>query len=455
MNDTTNNSNSNLGDRNTGYYNTGHCNSGNCNSGSWNSGDYNSASSNSGSHNSGDHNSGDHNSNDYNSGDHNSGDHNSGDWNSGGYNSGNHNSGYFCSTDGPVMFFNKPWEGTHEQARKLIPYIQPPASYKWDSRKWKVTEVFPLAWAEMDDKTKQRFLNLPNFDPEVFLICTGVDVRKIQKPKTQPDAQMNNNTGGNMGTHNTNDHNTGVGNSGDHNTGNHNTGDHNSGDWNSGSYNSGGNNIGFWNSGHYNLGSRNSGVGNSGDHNSGNWNSGDYNSGDYNSGDYNTGYFCSIDGPVMFFNKPWKGTHKQARRLIPYVGLPMGCEWVSQEDMTDDEKHEGGYLHIHDQKVTEAFPLAWAKMGDRTKQRFLGLPNFDPEVFLACTGVDVTKTQTDIQEEAQTDIEKDLLLICQRVVDHFEAADNLMPDRRQAKERELVKAIEAAIATSNCKRLRQ
>ena len=66
--------------------------------------------------------------------------------------------------------------------------------------------------------------------------------------------------------------------------------------------------------------------------------------------------------------------------------------------MTDAEKASapahvttGGFLRILNRTVQEAFPLAWAKLDNETKQRFLNLPNFDAEKFLECTGVDVRK----------------------------------------------------------------
>jgi hypothetical protein len=66
--------------------------------------------------------------------------------------------------------------------------------------------------------------------------------------------------------------------------------------------------------------------------------------------------------------------------------------------MTDAEKvanpnHAtiGGYLRPSGLTIQEAFPLAWAKMDQETRQMFLDLPNFDAEKFLKCTGVDVRK----------------------------------------------------------------
>ena len=165
---------------------------------------------------------------------------------------------------------------------------------------------------------------------------------------------------------------------------------------NSGNRNSGNRNSGDWNSGDRNSGYMNSGDWNSGDRNSGNRNSGDRNSGDWNSGNLNSGYFCAETPAPSFFDKPFNGTREEAEGLIPYIELPMGCEWVPVDQMTDAEKasapaHKttGGFLRILRRTVQEAFPLAWAKMDAATKRRFIDLPNFDAEKFLKCTGVDV------------------------------------------------------------------
>jgi hypothetical protein len=172
---------------------------------------------------------------------------------------------------------------------------------------------------------------------------------------------------------------------------------------NSGFSNSGNLNSGDWNSGNRNSGNRNSGNLNSGYRNSGDWNSGyrnsgDWNSGDWNSGNRNSGFFCTETPAPIFFDKPFASTWEEAENLIPYIALPMGCEWVNAANMTDAEKESapahvttGGFLRILNRTVQEAFPLAWAKLDNETKQRFLNLPNFDAEKFLECTGVDVRK----------------------------------------------------------------
>lgn len=126
-------------------------------------------------------------------------------------------------------------------------------------------------------------------------------------------------------------------------------------------------------------------------HNTGYWNSGNRNSGDWNSG-----YFCAQEGPVYFFDRPADGmTHDQARNLIPHVDMPVGCQWVPESEMTDEEKAKhpkhkknGGYLKVLHKSIREAFPAAWEQMSEEKRQQFKSLPNFDADKFLAITGVD-------------------------------------------------------------------
>lgn len=163
--------NNNTGVENTGENNSGHWNSGYGNSGNWNSGDYN-------------------------SGHWNSGHRNSGDCNSGYGNSTNRSAGIFCSTESTVRMFNKEtnlkWDEIDhpnfdkfylnkwvsesemtEEEKKADPnfyvrggYLK---TYTWEDA-WK------NFWRETDEKNRQKFLNLPNFDPLVFKKITGLDV---------------------------------------------------------------------------------------------------------------------------------------------------------------------------------------------------------------------------------------------------------------------------------------
>jgi hypothetical protein len=182
----------NTGDCNTGNWNTGDGNTGDCNTGHWNTGDLNT---------------GDWNTGDCNTGDLNTGDLNTGNRNTGHLNTGNRNTGFFCTETPSPTFFDKPWTGgTHEQARELVPYVELSVGAKWtpteqmtDAEKkanpnhstiggfrqaqtLTIQQAFPLAWAKMDAATKQKFLDLPNFDAGKFFACTGVDVRKPAAP---------------------------------------------------------------------------------------------------------------------------------------------------------------------------------------------------------------------------------------------------------------------------------
>jgi hypothetical protein len=207
------------------------------------------------------------------------------------------------------------------------------------------------------------------------------------------------NSGGfNSGDFNSGDRNSGNCNSGDRNSGNFNSGDWNSGNFNSGDCNSGDRNSGNFNSGDWNSGNFNSGDCNSGDRNSGNFNSGDRNSGNFNSGDCNSGFFCTETQKPMFFDKKTDLSWEKALKLIPEFNLPVCCEWVRTEDMTEQEKQQypshattGGYLKSNPMPLKESFPIAWAKLSVDEKKKWLCLPNFDADKFLQITGVDVRK----------------------------------------------------------------
>jgi hypothetical protein len=193
----------NTGDWNSGNWNSGYGNSGNKNSGYGNSGDRNSGNRNSGYGNSGDRNSGYGNSGDRNSGYGNSGDRNSGNWNSGDWNSGygnstNRSAGIFNSKEGTVRMFNKETNLTWDEIdhpyfdefhlTKWIPEeemtegekIAEPEFYvrKGYLKTYSWEEAWANFWRDTDEENRQKFLNLPNFDAEVFKEITGIDVTK-------------------------------------------------------------------------------------------------------------------------------------------------------------------------------------------------------------------------------------------------------------------------------------
>ena len=39
-------------------------------------------------------------------------------------------------------------------------------------------EAWAIAWNTLDSSIKQQFLDLPNFDADIFLEITGIDVRQ-------------------------------------------------------------------------------------------------------------------------------------------------------------------------------------------------------------------------------------------------------------------------------------
>ena len=164
-------------------------------------------------------------------------------------------------------------------------------------------------------------------------------------------------------------------------------------------------NTGDWNTGNRNTGNRNTGNRNTGDCNTGNRNTGDCNTGDCNTGDwnkssFNTGCFMTEEQKIMFFNKPSDWTYNDwlrsdARYLLNRIPKNV-VEWIYSEDMTDEEKAEhpthettGGYLKVLDE--SDCGQLWWGSLSDRQKNIIKALPNFDPEIFEQCTGINVNE----------------------------------------------------------------
>ena len=139
-----------------------------------------------------------------NSGDRNSGNWNSGNWNSGDSNSGYRNSGAFCTEQNPTIYlFNKPtkmkvkeWENhqCYRVMRELLDFNLWIPSYKMTDKEklensfWETTEGYLKTitlkeawgnmWGNLSKENKKAFLDLPNFDAEIFEEITGIDVNK-------------------------------------------------------------------------------------------------------------------------------------------------------------------------------------------------------------------------------------------------------------------------------------
>ena len=182
------------------------------------------------------------------------------------------------------------------------------------------------------------------------------------------------------------------------NTGKDCTGLCNTGDWNTGDWNTGNRNTGDCNTGNRNTGNCNTGNCNTGDWNTGDWNTGNRNTGDWNSCNQSTGCFCTVQQPIMFFNKPstWSfedWLRSDARYLMNQIPKKV-VEWVYSKDMTDEEKsahpsHEttGGYLKVLDE--SECGQIWWDGLSEHNRNIIRALPNFDPDIFEQVTGIKI------------------------------------------------------------------
>lgn len=97
------------------------------------------------------------------------------------------------------------------------------------------------------------------------------------------------------------------------------------------------------------------------------------------------------------FNKP---TDKKWDEIDhpDFTGFYL-TKWISDSEMTDEEKKSdpqfhvrGGYLKTFGYK--EAWANFWRDTDEENRQKFLNLPNFDADVFLEITGIDVRKSQS-------------------------------------------------------------
>ena len=134
--------------------------------------------------------------------------------------------------------------------------------------------------------------------------------------------------------------------------------------------------------------------------NTGNRNTGNRNTWDWNKSSFNTGCFMTEEQKIMFFNKPSDWTYNDwlrsdARYLLNRIPKNV-VEWIYSEDMTDEEKAEhpthettGGYLKVLDE--SDCGQLWWGSLSDRQKNIIKTLPNFDPEIFYQCTGINVNE----------------------------------------------------------------
>ena len=127
-------------------------------------------------------------------------------------------------------------------------------------------------------------------------------------------------------------------------------------------------------------------------------NSGSFNTGDFNNSSFNAGCFNVKEHKIMLFDKPSDMTYQDwldsnARELL--IQIPKSAaEWVSTDNMTDEEKvaHStykttDGYLKELDE--SECCQMWWDSLDIDDKEIIKAIPNFDPDIFYECTGIRV------------------------------------------------------------------
>ena len=94
-----------------------------------------------------------------------------------------------------------------------------------------------------------------------------------------------------------------------------------------------------------------------------------------------------------------KNTNKKKNELdIPHIVLKT-TEWIPEIKMTDKQKKDDPQFFIKKGTLItlsykEAWSRAWAKLNQKTKDKFLNLPNFDAKIFEEITGINVNEKQT-------------------------------------------------------------
>jgi len=160
------------------------------------------------------------------------------------------------------------------------------------------------------------------------------------------------------------------------------------------------NNTGDRNTGNWNAGNRNAGNINAGDRNTGNWNAGSMNTGDMNTGERNAGLFCTNEPTARLFNKPciYTMTELYQSDKMPDFSVVKSAVWVWSDAMTDEEKSDhleykttGGYLK--QLEYTDAWAKAWPNIPESEKEKLKNLPNFDADIFMEITGIDIRRDQ--------------------------------------------------------------
>ena len=126
-----------------------------------------------------------------------------------------------------------------------------------------------------------------------------------------------------------------------------------------------------------------------------------WNTGNWNTGNRNTGYCNTITPKVTMFNKESDiefdtDLYYKICNVFDKYSKPL-CEWISANNMTDEEKESNktwetiqGYLKVNEIKSNGL------EITTEDEEFIRGLPNFDEQILLECTGIDLTKKKVKI-----------------------------------------------------------
>ena len=96
---------------------------------------------------------------------------------------------------------------------------------------------------------------------------------------------------------------------------------------------------------------------------------------------------------MALFNVPTDLSYDDVMSLLPVIDVAP-CMWVSSDEMSDTEKAEhpeytttGGY--IKRLTLQETWREWWKKASVTDKEKIMALPNFDADIFMEITGIDV------------------------------------------------------------------
>ena len=183
-------------------------------------------------------------------------------------------------------------------------------------------------------------------------------------------------------------------------TGYRSTGNYSTGDWSTGNHSTGNYSTGNYSTGEWSTGNWSTGNWSTGNCSTGHWSTGNCSTGDWSTGNHSTGHFCTKDGRGFgAFNKKIHKDYKTARTIWDAAEKPpclffKMTVWVDSKDMTEQEKINNpkyastlGYLKVLDYK--SAFSASVLAAPKKERDMIRALPNFDAEVFLEISGVDL------------------------------------------------------------------